>query len=60
MKLKFLMILAVAGMAIAGCSASKNADGTTDSMGRDSVMSDTTKKMMDTTRTTPPDTTRKQ
>lgn len=57
MKLKFLMIVAVAGMAIAGCSSTKNTDGTTDSTMTDTTMADTA-KVMDTTTTMPPDTTK--
>jgi uncharacterized protein YceK len=62
MKLKLLMIVAVAGMAIAGCSSTINTDGATDSTTTDStatMMPDTTKKVTDTTQTTPPDTTNK-
>lgn len=53
MKLKFVMFLAVAGLAIAGCSASKNTDGSADTLVTDTV--DTT--VIDTTKTIPPDTT---
>jgi ABC-type Fe3+-citrate transport system substrate-binding protein len=55
MKMKFLIILAVAGMAIAGCSSSKESNGTMDSSAvdsarTDSTMVDTTKKVPDTTK----------
>lgn len=54
MKMNFLIVLAVAGMAIAGCSSSKNANSTVDSPmvdtnKIDSPMVDTTKKIPDTT-----------
>lgn len=57
MKFKFLIVLAIAGMATVGCSSSKSGNGTMDSSAvdssrRDSMMRDTTK--------TPPDTTKKQ
>lgn len=57
MKFKFLIVLAIAGMAAVGCSSSKSGNGTMDSSAvdssrRDSLLKDTTK--------TPPDTTKKQ
>ena len=64
MKMKFLIVLAVAGMAIAGCSSSKNANSTLDSPAVDtnkidSPIVDTTKKVPDTTKKLP-DTTKNQ
>lgn len=55
MKIKFLIVLAIAGMAVVGCSSSKNANSTLDSGAVDtnkvdSPMVDTTKKVPDTTK----------
>lgn len=55
---KLMIILAVAGIAMAGCSSSKSGNGTMDSSAVDSTrvadtagtMTDTTKKVPDTTR----------
>ncbi len=64
MKMKFLIVLAIAGMAVVGCSSSKEANSTMDSPmvdtnKIDSPMVDTTKKMPDTTNKLP-DTTKNQ
>lgn len=57
MKFKFLIVLAIAGMATVGCSSSKSGNGTMDTSAVDTSKKDT--MMRDTTKT-PPDTTKKQ
>ncbi|RZK57889.1 MAG: hypothetical protein EOO91_09310 [Pedobacter sp.] len=62
--MKFLIVLAIAGMAVVGCSSSKNANsmadsGAMDTNKMDSPMVDTTKTVPDTTNKVP-DTTKNQ